>query len=135
MLCCVQVACGCESGTVVVWDVEAREELQRLHGHSDTVSGCEFSPDGRWLASAGADGQLLLWDVECGSQAHSFQGHKGPIAMCQWRPDSQRACPFTEPYPQTYVYNDNKLVICSCVYVHVHVRQGMWQSMCTTTHR
>jgi len=36
---------------------------QVLTGHRDQVWGAFFSPDGRWVASAGLDGKLGLWKV------------------------------------------------------------------------
>lgn len=42
--------------------VEVENEAQP-RGHSNTVMGLAFSPDGRWLVSAGLDGHIIVWDV------------------------------------------------------------------------
>ena len=35
--------------------------------HSDTVSACTFSPDGRTLATGSWDSAIKLWDIESSS--------------------------------------------------------------------
>ena len=46
-----------------IWDVAAGILLTTLDGHADTITSLAFSPDGKYIASAGMDNQLYLWQV------------------------------------------------------------------------
>lgn len=49
--------------SIRLWDVQQRHELTKLEGHTDTVVGLAFSPDGKLLASSSRDGTIRLWGV------------------------------------------------------------------------
>jgi len=51
----------------------------RLDFHTQAVRAVVFSPDGRWLFSAGDDRLIVKWDVESGMPVEVFQGHQGAI--------------------------------------------------------
>jgi WD40 repeat protein len=51
-------------GDVVrVWDPASGLETHALRGHTSTVQGLAFAPDGRRLVSIGMDNTLRVWDV------------------------------------------------------------------------
>jgi WD40 repeat protein len=52
-----------DSGSVRLWDVPNRRELERYEGHQGYVFGLAFSPDGGFLVSGSADGSLMLCDL------------------------------------------------------------------------
>merc|ERR550537_55209 len=58
---------------VIVWDYTRREEIYFLKGLSGEVLATEFSPDGRFLASADTEGHVLVWDMETGLVATSVR--------------------------------------------------------------
>jgi WD40 repeat protein len=46
-----------------LWDVSTRRELMTLPGHGSEFMYVAFSPDGRWLAACGLEGELHLWQA------------------------------------------------------------------------
>src|SRR5436309_7888395 len=50
-------------GTVRLWDVATGREVRTIKAHAGTVARVVFHPDGKKLATAGADGTVKLWAV------------------------------------------------------------------------
>jgi RNA polymerase sigma factor (sigma-70 family) len=87
---------GAESGRQVnnrnslhLWDVATGEEVRVLRGHGGDVWFLCFSPDGKTLASCGADGTIRLWDVETGRDLHPSDGHGGMVTSLAFLPDGK----------------------------------------------
>jgi WD40 repeat protein len=56
------------SWEIILWDVASRRELRRLGGKAGRISAPAFAPDGRTLATSGADRVVRLWDVATGRE-------------------------------------------------------------------
>jgi WD40 repeat protein len=91
------LAVGGEGRIITVYQtMEAGPPLARLKGHTIAVAALAFSPDGRTLASGGADRlggpsppELKLWSVSTGQELASLQGHKRGIRAVAFRPDGK----------------------------------------------
>lgn len=74
---------------VRLWDAGTTQLIARLEGHSKPLRALRFSPDGVFLASAGADGQLLVWVTSSGKLAHHIEAHKGSVNELAFLDDSR----------------------------------------------
>lgn len=55
--------------------------------HGSEVYGLAFAPDGRLLATGGADGTLRLWDTESGTATAILEGPDGEVRGPSFSPD------------------------------------------------
>jgi WD40 repeat protein len=83
-------------GNAYLWNLQAQyipSSMQTLSGHQGAgVNGVSFSPDNRWLATAGDDGIARLWDLYAEDlNANSIPlhgGHKAAIRSIAFSPDN-----------------------------------------------
>lgn len=72
---------------LMLWDAQSGEKLQTLQGHTEWVTGCVFSRDGRTIISSSADGSIRLWDTEGGMSQMALKGHYGRVYSCAIGPN------------------------------------------------
>lgn len=59
-------------------------------GHAAKVNSIVFSPNGKSVASAGADSAVKLWDISKGMELLSFVGHTGGVNSIAFSPDGTK---------------------------------------------
>jgi WD40 repeat protein len=64
-----------------------KNTTRKLTGHTWTIYGLVFTPDGRTLISAGADGTVRIWDVETGSERATYRWHSSWVTCLAVSPD------------------------------------------------
>jgi WD40 repeat protein len=79
-----------EDGEILVFDGSGQPVLDLTGGHSDTVFGVSFSPDGKRLATAAADKFVKVFEVPSGKLLKSFEGHTHHVLDVGWTPDGTK---------------------------------------------
>ncbi|HLJ95728.1 MAG TPA: c-type cytochrome domain-containing protein [Gemmataceae bacterium] len=79
-----------EDGEIKIFDVDSCRLITEIkNGHSDTVFGVCFSPDGTKLATCGADKFVKVFEVPSGKLLKSFEGHTHHVLDVAWKADGK----------------------------------------------
>jgi WD40 repeat protein len=100
---------GADDGTILLWDTPPSSPRRRaaphsrppratLRGHTWTIYGLAFTPDGRTLISGGADGTVRLWDVASGSERRVLRWHRRWVTSLAVAPDGMTAAAGSEDH-------------------------------------
>jgi len=72
----------------ILWDVVSGKPLRVLRAHFGPVADAEFSPDGRWIVTAGPR-SVGLWKASTGELVRLLEGPPGPFVAVAFTPDSR----------------------------------------------
>jgi len=61
------------------------EERGEIEGHTESVNGCAFSPDGKLIVSASSDRTLKVWEVS--GRVRTLRDHSDSVLSCAFSPD------------------------------------------------
>eukprot|EP00794_Sanderia_malayensis_P013799 gene13799-15244_t len=89
------LATGSRDGAVILWKYKTGKRASRISFHQGSVQAVVISPDGRYLASAGEDGQAIVFKIRSGEgefisgpENHQLKGHTDAINDVCFSPDS-----------------------------------------------
>jgi WD40 repeat protein len=85
------IVCGSWGGTIILWNVETGELVQKFKGHKKEIifSVC-FSSDGKYILSSSKDKTIKLWDINTGKEIRTFQYKKSKhIVYANFSPDNK----------------------------------------------
>lgn len=75
---------------IVVWDVEAGQQVGALEVDKGTVHCAAVSADGQMLATGLSDGSIRLWDLDSSQCRASFGGHVAGVESIGLTGDARR---------------------------------------------
>jgi len=84
---------------VMIWDAETGQQTKTLNGHTNSLYGVAFSPDGKLLASGdggerpGPDfipGVVKIWDIQTSRELFTLKGHTSYVPGMVFSPDGKR---------------------------------------------
>ncbi len=83
------IASGHTNKNIYLWDLQRKQFLQSISGHSQAIGSVAFSPDGKILASASNDKTIKFWDTNNYQEIITLIGHTKAVKSVVFSPDTK----------------------------------------------
>ena len=83
------VVAGLRTGAIEVWDVQSRQRVQELTGHTDVVYTLDVSADQKLLLSASSDSTARFWKPDSDKCVCTLRGHTSDVFAAALRRDGR----------------------------------------------
>lgn len=87
------IASAAEDGSVRLWDAQIGKQMRDIRDHADRAQCVAFSPDGRCLATGGADDVVFIYDPweQENKEPKALKGHSDIIYQVVFSKDGRTA--------------------------------------------
>ncbi len=79
---------GFKDGSAEVHNIPDGALDLTLIGHTAPVNKAQYSPDGKWIATASDDNTVRVWDSHSGKTVHVLKGHAARVTQIAFSPES-----------------------------------------------
>jgi eukaryotic-like serine/threonine-protein kinase len=95
------VAYSGQGSEVSIFEVETGKPVTRFTQHHSFITGVDFHPDGKRVASsdASSEKEVKVWDMDTGEVVQTLKGADGLFACVRYSPDGKQIAAIAYPDP------------------------------------
>lgn len=86
---CNIIASGDGGGNLIVWNKITKTIKYKVKAHNALLHQVDYSPDGKYIATAGYDYLVKIWDAETGQLVKTLTDHNAAVYSAMWSPNGQ----------------------------------------------